>query len=131
MAEATKSEKKAKKEKAPKVGRIVYPIDSIKDPAIVKNGKLLKLPPDFDSKKHKRLSESAFADKAGFMDFRAFELSNRIAALTKVRDGLVSKAENFRKFGDENLRKKADKLIKMRAEHAALEEELRKAGITV
>jgi hypothetical protein len=110
--------------------------------AINKDGLLISVPKTvteggkvlyegFDMRKHNPLKKGDFADIATYLDHQAFiarEKGNRLIALAEDKE---KKAERIRKFGDEDTRKKAAKIARMREQLAALEQQLTAEGIDV
>lgn len=99
-------------------------------PKEIKDGEVVKSP-GYDFRIHKPLTKGNFADMATYLEFQGYvarQKANRLIALAEDR-GL--KADRLRKFGDEDTRKKAMKIARMREQLAQLEKQLTSEGIDV
>lgn len=85
----------------------------------------------FDVRKHKPLKKSVFASSAGYLKFQAHLTRIRAERMLKIAEDKEAKATRLLKFGDEQTRKKAAKVAKMREQLAALEKQLGEEGIDV
>ncbi len=85
----------------------------------------------FDFRKNCPLTRKDFADTASFLEYRGEALTHRAASFTELAAKMAAKVANIRKYGDEETRKKAEKLARLREQMAALEAELGEAGIDV
>ena len=82
-------------------------------------------------KKNKPLTKKDFADTAAFLEYRAEALKARAAGFVESAKKLTEKVEMLRKYGDDETRKKAEKLSKLREQMALLEKELEDQGIDI
>lgn len=105
---------KAKKEKKQKVERVEYPVPE---------GKLERVPEDFDPKKHKPLKRKDFKDEAVFLEIRADQME---AAAKRLRE----EAKAVRAGGGKD-KGKAKKLIAMQKRMAELQAQLTADGVDV
>jgi len=85
----------------------------------------------FNFKKNKPLTKKDFADTAAFLEYRAEALKARAAGFVESAKKLTEKVEMLRKYGDDETRKKAEKLSKLREQMALLEKELEDQGIDI
>jgi hypothetical protein len=85
----------------------------------------------WDNRKHKPLKRTDFAGMATFLQFQGHSARLHAARLIKIAEDKEQKADRLLKFGDENTRKKAAKVAKMREQLAALEQQLSAEGINV
>lgn len=85
----------------------------------------------YDSRKHKPLKKSDFVSMANYLQFQGYTARLHAAKLVKIAEDKEAKASRLLKFGDEQTRKKAAKVAKMRDQLAALEKQLTEEGIDV
>jgi len=83
----------------------------------------------FNLRKHNPLKKGDFANIATFMLHRAFIAKVRAAILVKTAEELESKAARIAKFGDEETRKKVQKMARMKEQLATLEQQLKDDGV--
>jgi len=85
----------------------------------------------FDPRKHNPLKKSDFVSMATFLQYQGYVARSRAARLIKVAETKEAAASRLLKFGDEQTRKKAAKIAKMRDQLKALEMQLMEEGIDV
>lgn len=85
----------------------------------------------YDPRKHLPLKKSNFASMATYLQYQGYVARFRAARLIKIAEDKETKASRLLKFGDEQTRKKAAKIAKMRDQLAALEKQLTAEGIDV
>lgn len=85
----------------------------------------------FDVRKHLPLKKNDFASFATFMYYQAFIARCKAVILIKSAEEKEAKASRIEKFGDENTRKKVQKIARMRDQLAALEKQLEADGVDV
>lgn len=84
--------------------------------------KLTAVPTDFDSKLHKPLKRTDFADESMYLEMKADEFAAKA-------DKLRKEAQTIRELGSSADRKNAKKLIAMQEKMAELMESLKAQGI--
>ena len=99
--------------------------------ALNDEGKLTEVPTDFDTTKHLKPSKDDFASPALFMDFRAMEADAKAADFTASAAKYRAEAENLRKFGNPEARKKAKRAAKLREQLKDLEAQLAEEGVAL
>lgn len=110
--------------KPEKRGRQVYDLTTAPAGVVNDKGKLTKVPENYSYKDHKPLQQKQFSDAAAAMEFRSGMLRFRGTRMIEAADKFTAKAANFRQFGDENLRKKAMQLDRMKEKMADLEKQI-------
>lgn len=85
----------------------------------------------YDPRKHNPLKKSHFASMSGYLQYQGHVARIRAARLIKIAETKEASAARLLKFGDEQTRKKAAKIAKMREQLAALEKQLTEEGIDV
>lgn len=137
--------KMAEKDRKQPEGRAIYRFGNAVNAdgeSIIQDGKLTAVPVTvetngevtfvgFDPFKHKPLKSTVFASSDVFMDFRAHLLNTRASKMTALADKLSARANRLRKFGNDETRKKAEKLERLRSQYKALEAELASEGVSV
>jgi len=83
----------------------------------------------FNTRKHNPLKKGDFADLPNFMLHQAFVARVRAAILLKSAEDKEVKAARMAKFGDEETRKKVQKMARMKEQLAALEQQLKDDGV--
>ena len=78
----------------------------------------------FDSRKHNGLKKDSFASIATFLRYQALIARIRAIALIKGAEEKERKATNIEKFGDEETRKKVQKVARMKEQLALLTKQL-------
>jgi hypothetical protein len=81
--------------------------------------------------KHKPLKKADFAGMADFLEFQGFFNRQKAAKLIAVAEDREAKAERIRKYGDEETRRKVEKLQRLKDKLAAYEEQLKADGVEV
>lgn len=92
-------------------------------------GLLIAVPADYNPKEHIALSKKDFADTATFFEFRSAMMKRAAARMTDAADKMLARAERLRKYGDEETRKKAERLARYKEQVAELEKYLSEQGI--
>lgn len=92
-------------------------------------GKLTSVPSNFDPKNHKPLKKAIFVDEATYLDYRAWDEARKADRFLKKSARMTARAERLRKFGDDKMRKKADRAARMREQLKTLEAEMTEAGV--
>lgn len=100
-------------------------------PKTIMDGELKVVYAGYDSRKHKPLKKSNFASMATYLQYQGYIARLRAHRLVKIAEDKEKKASRLLKFGDEQTRKKAAKISKMRDQLAALEKQLTAEGIDV
>jgi hypothetical protein len=143
----TEADPKAKKPKVEKIdfpkkdaqyrnpdGQVVTAVNEegllIAVPVTIKDGETVVYS-GYDVRKHKPLKKTDFASSANFLQFQAHSIRLKAERMLAVAKDKETKAERLLKFGDEQTRKKAAKVAKMREQLAALEKQLSEEGIDV
>lgn len=83
----------------------------------------------FNTRKHNPLKKGDFADLPNFMLHQAFVARVRAAILLKSAEDKEAKAARMAKFGDEETRKKVQKMARMKEQLATLEAQLKEDGV--
>lgn len=86
--------------------------------------KLSALPADYNSRQHEKLTEADFVDAPLWMEFRATELQTKANSLFK-------RAKETRALGGVTDKKRAQKLVAMRAKMKELADQLKAQGVDV
>lgn len=89
-----------------------------------KRRKLDTVPSDYDSEKHERLTPRDFVDESVYLDFQIQLQEAKLA-------GLRQRAEIVKAAGTGETRARANKLLKMRQQMAALTKQLEAEGVNV
>jgi hypothetical protein len=99
-------------------------------PVTVKDDEGTVLYEGFDPRKHKPLKKGDFAAVDGYMDYQAMTLRHKANRMLEQAKKKASDAERYRKFGDEETRKKALRASRMREALKKLEAELAEDGVS-
>lgn len=78
----------------------------------------------FSNRKHLPLKKSIFAGIANYIRYQAVVARAKALVLIKSAEEKETKADRIEQFGDENTRKKAQKVARMREQLKVLEQEL-------
>lgn len=137
--QAEGGDKKSKKEKRV---RVLYPnakqvnkkdkdgnVVKTEDGSPVRIFQFETLPEDYNLRQHLPLGRSDFTSDSGFFGYKALQLRTKGESLIKKADSLTKRAARAKTLGDEKTQKAARKFMKRREELAALEAELKGAGI--
>ena len=124
-----KKEKKEKKEKTKRMDFEIVKAICAAGKAVNTDGLLIAVPTNYDPRKYKPLSKSVFAGIPTYLDYQAFMANYRAIQFTKIATDKTAKADLLRKFGDEDTRKKAQKLARLREQIEALQKQLKEEGI--
>ena len=92
-------------------------------------GKLTRVPSNFDYTKHLSPKKVDFVDEADFLDFRAVQAETRASDLVNRATRDRETASAIRKYGDPAQRAAIAKRQKLLAEVAALEAGLKASGV--
>jgi len=143
--QSTEKEKKEKKSKrvAFSLNTAVYLKDEKSISAVNSEGLLIAVPVSiiqadgtvlyegYDPRKHLPLKKSNFADIATFLKYQAYLLKIRGNNLLKLAADREAKADRIAKFGDEQTRRKVQKIAKMREQLETLQRQLQEEGIKI
>jgi len=129
---ATKAKAEPKEKKEP-IKRVPFITTDLAKPILNDDGKLTGLPSDngFDGKLHLKPSREDYASDATFFDFRAEEMTTAANAALERAEQYTKMAEDIRKYGDPEARKKVAKLDKMAASIADMHAELAAQGVEI
>lgn len=85
----------------------------------------------FDVRKHKPLKKTSFAEMTTFLYYQAFIARLHAAKYVKIAEAKEANAKNLGQFANEQTRKKAQKVQKMKEQLAILEKQLSEEGVDV
>jgi hypothetical protein len=85
----------------------------------------------YDPRRHLPLKKGHFASMVTYIRYQAYVARVKAAILVKSAEEKEKKAANIEKFGDEETRKKAQKLARLREAAKLLEEQLKADGANV
>lgn len=85
----------------------------------------------YDPRKHLPLKKNNFTDIATFIKYQAYLLKIRGNNLLKLAADKEAKADRIAKFGDEQTRRKVQKIARMREQLEALQKQLQEEGIKI
>ena len=113
-------------------GLMVFDTDSLMDTEhLDADGLILTLPESIDILAYKPIKADKFSGKAFHLDYRAVVADAHAAQKTSLAGKLREKAATLRKFGNDKDRKRAERLIAMKAAFAKLAAELEADGVDV
>lgn len=100
-------------------------------PKPIKDGEGKIVYAGFDPRKHNGLKKDSFASIATFLRYQALVARLRAIALIKGAEEKERKATNIEKFGDEETRKKVQKVARMREQLATLTQQLKDDNVDI
>jgi len=115
-------------------GKIVSAVNSegllIAVPSAIKDGEKVVYA-GYDVRRHLPLKKSDFAGLATYMRYQAFVARCKAAILIKSAEEKETKASHIEKFGDEQTRRKVQKVARMREQLEALQKQLETEGVDI
>jgi len=85
----------------------------------------------YDVRKHLPLKKSDFASLGTYMRYQGFVARYKADVLIKIATEKETKANHIEKFGDEQTRRKVQKVARMREQLEALQKQLEAEGVDI